>query len=360
MSTQVDAKKSKPFFLTPGGTRGSVRRRNPVCSEMPVEAKIREVAPEVYQIYLPLPMRPNIVNVYLIRSGWEWALVDTGMQSAESMAALTETLVTVGCPPVAIRQLLATHHHPDHFGASGAYKEFIGGEVYLNALEVEQLKRIQAGSSPASLAFLRRHGVSVPDWPWGVPSQGQMWGSLYTPVFPDRLINDGDIIRIGAKEIRVVWTPGHTPGHCCFYLPQEKVLIVGDHLLPKITPHIGVYAGGPENPLGDFIDSLRKVQNLDVALVLPAHGAVYKDHRYRTHQLVQHHEYRKQEMYDTIRRRAKTAYEIALEVFGPGDHRPFFHTIAATSETLAHLHLLLYQGKVRRLEEEDRVRFLAQ
>jgi hypothetical protein len=65
-------------------------------------------------------------------------------------------------------------------------------------------------------------------------------------------------------------------------------------------------------------------------------------------------------MYDTIRRRAKTAYEIALEVFGSGDNRPIFHTIAATFETLAHLHLLLYEGKVRRLEEENRIRFIAQ
>ena len=325
-----------------------------------MEAKIRKVAPEVYQIYLPLPMRPSIVNVYLLRSNWEWALIDTGMQSAESMAALTAALSTVGCPPIAIRKLLATHHHPDHFGASRVYKEFIGGEVYLNGLEVERLAHLQTGSSSQSLSFLRRHGVPVPDSPWGMPAPGQMWGSFYAPTFPDRLINDGDILRVGPREVHVIWTPGHTPGHCCFYLPQDKVLIVGDHLLPKITPHIGAYPGGPDNPLGDFIESLKKVQKLDVELVLPAHGAVYKDHRYRAHQLIQHHEYRKQEMHDTIRRQAKTAYEIALEVFGSGDNRPIFHTIAATFETLAHLHLLVHEGKVRRLEEEERVRFLAQ
>ena len=58
-------------------------------------------------------------------------------------------------------------------------------------------------------------------------------------------------IREVAPEVyqAYLWTSGHTPGHCCFYLPQGKVLIVGDHLLPKITPHIGVYAGGPENTI---------------------------------------------------------------------------------------------------------------
>ena len=110
-----------------------------------MEAKIREVAPEVYQVYLPLPMRPSIVNVYLLKSGWEWALIDTGMQSAESMAALTAALATVGCPPVAIRKLLATHHHPDHFGASRMYKEVVGGEVYLKPGPVIAMASVTAG-----------------------------------------------------------------------------------------------------------------------------------------------------------------------------------------------------------------------
>jgi glyoxylase-like metal-dependent hydrolase (beta-lactamase superfamily II) len=90
------------------------------------------------------------------------------------------------------------------------------------------------------------------------------------------------------------------------------------------------------------MESLKKVQQLDVELVLPAHGAVYKDPRYRAHRLIQHHEYRKQEMHDTIRQHAKTAYEIALEVFGAGENRPLFHAIAATFETLAHLCIFCY------------------
>lgn len=325
-----------------------------------MDTKIREVLPGIYQLYLPLPMRPSIVNVYLVKSGKEWGLIDTGMGSAESLTAFQEALSTVGCPFSAVRKLLSTHHHPDHFGASRRQKELTGAEIYFHALEVERVQRLQTLQPSESLAFFRQHGVPVPDGADGIPTPMQVWGSNYAPTMPDRLIDDGDVIRVGTREIHVVWTPGHSPGHCCFYLPEDKVLIVGDHLLPKITPHVGAYPGDPDNnPLGDFLDSQWKVQELDVKLVLPAHGAVFSDHRARVNQIVEHHEYRLEEVRETIRRQPKTAYDIAVEVFGNDESRPLFHLLAATFETLAHLHFLLHDDMVKRIEEGDRIRFVA-
>jgi len=89
---------------------------------------------------------------------------------------------------------------------------------------------------------------------------------MYGPVTnPDKFIDDHDVIKVGDRELEVIWTPGHSPGHNVIYLRKEKVMIVGDHLLPKITPHVGIYpdnVGG--NPLGDFINSQLKVQKFDV------------------------------------------------------------------------------------------------
>lgn len=326
-----------------------------------MDAKIREVASGIYQIYLPLPTRPSIVNVYLVRGGDEWALIDTGMHSEESLATFREALREVNCPPTAIRKLVCTHHHPDHYGTSRAYKELTGAEVYLHPRELPRIERMQS-STPSSeaLAFFRAHGVPMPESPDGHPTPGRYFGALYAPVHPDHLLHDGGSIRVGKRELVVVWTPGHTPGHCCFYLPADKVLIVGDHLLPKITPHVGVYYTGPDNPLQDFINSQKKIQPFDVELVLPAHGAIFKDHRHRAQQIIQHHNYRLQEIHDTIKGRAHTAYDIAMEIFDLGAERPIFHMLAATFETLAHLHLLMYDGKVRKLGEESKIKFIAQ
>ena len=58
---------------------------------------------------------------------------------------------------------------------------------------------------------------------------------------PDKYIDDHDVIKVGDRELEVIWTPGHSPGHNVIYLRKEKVMIVGDHLLPKITPHVGIY-----------------------------------------------------------------------------------------------------------------------
>jgi len=326
-----------------------------------MDAKIHEVASGVYQIYLPLPMRPSIVNVYLVRDGDEWALIDTGMHSEESIATFKVALAEVGCPLSSVRKLISTHHHADHFGTSRTYKELTGAEVYLNPLEVPRIERMQSSTPlPEALAFFRSHGVPIPDSPDAMPTPGQYFGTLYAPVQPDYSLNDGDILHIGKREAVVVWTPGHTAGHCCLYFPHGKILIVGDHLLPKITPHVGVYYFGPDNPLQDFLDSQQKVQKFDVELVLPAHGGIFKDHRHRAQQIIQHHKFRLQEIRDAIQGRARTAYDVAMELFEFGQDRPIFHLLAATFETLAHLHLLMYNGKARRIEEETNIQFIAQ
>ena len=325
-----------------------------------MDSKIREVATGIYQLYLPLPMRPSIVNVYLVRSGDEWALIDTGMHSEESIATLKSCLQEVGCPPTAIRKLIGTHHHADHFGTSRAYKEMTGADVYLSPLEIARIERMQS-STPSSeaITFFRSHGILLPESGDGLPAPGRYFGALYAPTMPDHHLHDGDVVYIGAREVHVVWTPGHTAGHCCLYFPHDKVMIVGDHLLPKITPHVGVYNSGPENPLQDFLESQKKVQQFEVELVLPAHGAVFKDHRHRAQQIIQHHKYRLQEIQDTAKGRPRTAYDIALDIFDLGKDASIFQYMAATFETLAHLHLLLYDGKVKRIEEENKVKFAA-
>jgi glyoxylase-like metal-dependent hydrolase (beta-lactamase superfamily II) len=326
---------------------------------MIMESKIREVAPDIYQIYLPLPMRPSIVNVYLVRSGDEWALIDTGMHSEESIATMKTSLQEVGCPLSSIRKLISTHHHADHFGTSRAYKEMTGAEVYLNPLEAQRMERMQSSTpSPEALAFFRSHGIPLPDAPDALPAPGRYFGALYAPTHPDRDLQDGEVLHIGAREVHIIWTPGHTAGHCCLYFPHDKVMIVGDHLLPKITPHVGVYYSGPDNPLLDFLNSQQKVQKFDVELVLPAHGAVFKDHRHRAQQIIQHHKYRLQEMLDAAKGKARTAYEIALDIFALSKDSPIFHFMAATFETLAHLHLLMYDDKVKRIEEGDKIKFI--
>jgi glyoxylase-like metal-dependent hydrolase (beta-lactamase superfamily II) len=322
-----------------------------------MSAKIAEVHPGIYEIFLPLPMRPTIINVYLIDCHGAWTLVDTGMNTADSIATLEEAFRQVGTKIEDLNTLIGTHHHVDHFGGSSTIKKRSGANTLLHELEMERITRMlnfgPPSSRPDAVEFFRANGFPIDKHP--AEGMRPMWfgTDMYNPLErPDKFLHDGDLIPVGDRTFEVIWTPGHAPGHCVILLRKEKVLIVGDHLLPKITPHVGLYPSAPAgNPLGDFINSQLKVQRFDVELVLPAHGGVFNDHRHRANQLIEHHRYREAEMLDLVRRKPKCAFEVASQVFGDED-RPIMHVMAATFETLAHLELARIEGRAKRTEQD--------
>src|SRR5581483_9878796 len=288
---------------------------------------------------------------YLVRAGDTWTLVDTGMNTEDSVKAFRGALADVGIAPTSVTRIIGTHHHVDHFGTSGPYRELTHAEVYLHPLEAERATLMGHVGGEAT-DYLRQHGV--PDVPADqrLPPPSRFFGTWYMPARPDHLLGDEDEIPLGdGRSLEAVWTPGHTPGHCCLLLKPDRILFVGDHLLPKITPHVGLWPNGPENPLGDFLASHEKIQRVDARLVCPAHGAVYEDHRRRARQLIDFHRVRKLTMLDLIRRRPSTAYEVALAAFAiAAENR--FQVMAATYETLAHLELLRREGRALRSERD--------
>lgn len=318
----------------------------------------REVVAGVWQVCLPLPMRPSVVNVWLIRGGDGWTLIDTGMHTADSLGTLAQALEAAGASFAAVDRIVCTHHHVDHYGSSGPLRERTGASVLLHPLEAARAAAApSAGGEPT--AFLAAHGVPLVPPERRLPAFARFVGTLYCPAVPDALLGDGDTILLGGpRRLEVVWTPGHTPGHCCLVLRPDDVLFVGDHLLPKITPHVGIGPDGPEDPLGDFLASQEKMLTVDARLVCPAHGGVYDDHRRRARQLIDHHRVRCLAMVERLRRGPATAYEVARDAFAisPDDR---FQVLAATSETLAHLELLRREGRIARHDEDGVVRWRA-
>lgn len=310
--------------------------------------KFQEVAAGVFLVHLPLPGKPTIVNVYLLRGDDGWVLVDTGLNTQDGLDALAGAWDGIGCAPESIREIVCTHHHPDHFGASGPLQARTGARVWISRadLSASELYRVRERGDEA-LAFFTRHGLPMARF-GRVPTPGEWWGSMYMPAGPDGFLDDGAVLSLAGVSIEVVTTPGHTPGHCVLRLPGPGLLIVGDHLLPKITPHVGWYPGGAPDPLGDFLASQRKVQRLEAQLVLPAHGGVFHDHRRRAAQIMQHHEYRLREIADAVGQRPLTAYAAAQRAFGFDAESPLTLQFPATFETLAHLEHLCVRGEVVR------------
>ncbi len=325
------------------------------------EAKAREVYPGIFLLHLPLPMKPTIVNVYLVRGAREesddaeWALVDTGIGTKDSKAVFEECLEIAGCRPGQLKKIIVTHHHPDHFGSARPYKDLTGGEVFVHPAEWERSQTFMPTERPQwVLDWFVSHGLPLERFK-RIPGQRDFWQGMYKPVAPDTELSDGFEIPVGERTLEAVWTPGHAPGHCVIYLREERVMIAGDHLLPRITPHVGFGPGSEGNPLGDFIASQKKIQDLDVGLVLPAHGGVFGDHIKRSNQIIQHHDVRLSEMLDLLRRESRTGYELARLAFGFGDDSPITYQFPATFETLAHVEHLRHHGKVTAEEGHDGV-----
>ncbi|MEY4949358.1 MAG: hypothetical protein RL698_1569 [Pseudomonadota bacterium] len=349
-----DASGSEARDASGGGARGA-------HDEAPA-ARTREVAPGVHEVFLPLPSKPSIVNVWLLDCGDQWVLIDTGVALEASRTAFEAALRGLGLAPGDVGTVIGTHHHPDHFGASEDLRAAGAARFFLHPAELERIDYALSAGAEDMVRHSRRHGVPIPAGAVDAPKPSDVWARVFRPTREvDRFLKDGEVLEIGTRRLEIVWTPGHTPGHCCILDREQRVFFVGDHLLPRITPHVGVYATGPRNPLGDFLDSQEKVARLDVALVCPAHGGVYTDHRHRARQLIAHHEYRMREMLDTVQAGPATAYEVARRsfrwVFEDGADR--FHMGAAVMETLAHLELLAARGAIAPEERDGVVRFRA-
>ncbi|MEO2083061.1 MAG: MBL fold metallo-hydrolase [Desulfurobacteriaceae bacterium] len=188
-----------------------------------------------------IPSGPFVVNTILISDGNEALLVDPG-----DRRAVEEAREIAEREDLKLKFILNTHEHPDHTAANSWAK--------LNFPEAELIMHPKAAES---LNF------------WTESEIGQMAGAEYSPP-PDRLINEGDTVKIGNAEFKVLHTPGHSPGSVVLYSPKEKVAVVGDLIF---RGSIGRY-DLPQSSYEELKRSILKVLNsLDPAtLILPGHG----------------------------------------------------------------------------------------
>ena len=314
------------------------------------------IIPGVCELVIPLPYNPpGATNIYLLRGDDGYLLIDTGWNSDQAFHALVEELADAGADFKDIKEIVVTHAHPDHYGLVGKVYELSKAKIYMHRRDEEIFHRYAASAEymRQSEEWFDRNGVPHREIPaTRVPSGGPRPTSLLQQ--PDIFLDGGETISTGIFDLKVVWTPGHSPGHICLYEPKHKLLFAGDHVLPVIIPNISLTPGSTGNPLADFLKSLELVRNLDVTTVLPAHENIFYDLKKRVDEIFEHRAVRSNEIMKGLGTSAKTAYEISnlitwMPEFGgvrfrdlmPMDQR------AAVSETLAHLRAMTVAGRVK-------------
>ncbi len=128
----------------------------------------------------------------------EGAIIDPGDEAEKILQVVKEAGLD-------IKYIIATHGHFDHVAAINPLKEKIECEFVLHEKD---------------LPFVQRSKQSAMDW--GI--------TIEQVPDPDRYIDEGDVLKLGALELQVIHTPGHSPGGVCIYIPGEKVLFSGDTL----------------------------------------------------------------------------------------------------------------------------------
>lgn len=327
--------------------------------DVPAPGELREVAPGVFWLRMPLPMALDHINLYLLEDTDGWWIIDTGISHGPTQELWEHIFSThLGGKPV--KAVVATHWHPDHIGMAGwlcdrwkaafymTQTEYLSGLTYSRMTKdhfgwANEQHQVRLGRNPEQIAAAvsRNSGMSQICRP--VPSSY-------------RRLEDGGRLTINGVRWRVVVGNGHSPEHACLFSDSLNILISGDQVIPRITSNVSVGGNEPEgNPLKEWLSSHERFLELlpADALVLPAHNAPFYGLHYRLRYLIDHHEDHLLALEDACAKRASNAEELLPVLFKRelDDN----HIGLALGECLAHLNFLLNRGQIERTLDENGV-----
>jgi len=317
--------------------------------------ELTEVATGVFELRLPIPFEDGLVNVFLFPSGAETDLLDCGMNTEESVDLIHAAVRQVGAKR--IRRLVVTHIHPDHYGAAGIFAGEGLADLYLHRLEVPLVypRYIELEHLVAEVRnYLLVNGLP-PDEAEVLSNSQRALSEIVKPAVPAVQLDGAEMLELGGRRLRVEWTPGHSPGHICLYDEGDKILFAGDHVLPELSPNIGLHPQSTPDPLHEYLDGLRRVAGYQPRLILPAHGRPFTDAPTRVAALVAHHKKRMDQIEAIVSRGERTAWEVALELWGPRDN--MYEKRLALQEGLAHLQALAVEGRLKKFVTPESVRW---
>jgi glyoxylase-like metal-dependent hydrolase (beta-lactamase superfamily II) len=317
---------------------------------VPETGQVLEVAPGLNWLRLPLPFQLDHINVWLLRDGDGWALVDTGIFT-NTTREIWQSVFERHLEGAALTRILVTHLHPDHVGCAGWLARHFGIELWMPRDEYLLCRVLVADTGkpapPEGLGFYRSAGFESEALERYVAHFGA-FGRVVAPL-PEsfRRLYEGQILRIGEQDWEVIIGRGHSPEHACLLCREGNLLIAGDQVLPTISSNVSVYPTEPAaNPLGFWFESLEKLRRMLPAdvLVLPAHGKPFTGAHARLERLAEDH----REGLEALRRLCHEPRR-AVDVF-PALFKSRIterNLIMATGEAISHLNFLVELGEMQ-------------
>jgi glyoxylase-like metal-dependent hydrolase (beta-lactamase superfamily II) len=349
---------------------------------LPAPGQVQSVAPGVGWVRMALPFALDHINLWLLRDGDRWTIVDCGITDDATRSAWEQVFATSldGRP---VGRVMVTHMHPDHIGLAHWLCErwSVGSETAQLAaaasptapppLETDCRLWISATDwNAARLAsqsttgfggetaarFFGRHGLTDPEALAKVRARSNYYASM-VPRVPQRFrrLLDGDRVVIDGRDWRCIAGYGHAPEHMSLYCAERGVLISGDMVLPRISTNVSVIDLEPEaDPLTLYLRSLDALRALPAdTLVLPSHGKPFRGLHTRIDQLHTHHAERLSDLLAACRQAPCSAADALPVLFRR--KLDLHQTTFAMGEAIAHLHALERRGAVQAVDSVDGV-----
>lgn len=319
-------------------------------SETPAAGELFAVAKDVFWLRMPLPFQLDHVNLWLLRDGEGWCIVDTGFPDDDVRATWQQILHKLDGP---VTRLVVTHFHPDHLGLADWLLAETGASLWMSSGEFLTAHAVwhEVGGHGARFMVeqFRQHGLAQEKL-----DKFAQRGSGYRKAVPGlpthyQRLKAGDSLTINGQRWDVLIGYGHAPEHLALHCPGQKLFISGDMLLPRISTNISVFAATPEaDALAWYLASLTQMAEQLPAdtLVLPSHGKPFTGVQARVAELVAHHAERLCALEKACAAAPLPAADLLDALFGRtlDTHQTMF----AMGEAIAHLNHLTQRGRLLR------------
>lgn len=303
---------------------------------------------QIRQLTIPTPYAVGPVNIFAIKGSEGYYLIDAGINNKEARKLIREWL------PSPLAGILISHGHTDHLGLAGEIARAKGCPVYLFA---EEYKRLQEPDLQTTrISQLLGVGGVPPQLLNGIKELYQKSRQNYIVQLVGAEVKEltpGQKFSTELGNLEVIHTPGHTIGHCCFYLAEKKWLFSGDHILANISPNpiLDVDRVGQRRlALVEYLQSLEKTASLSVDRVYPGHGQPFTKLDRVIEQFYTYHKKREAIILSTFSHQQQTPFQITQKVY-PGVKG--MDAFLAISKVWGHLDILDLEGKVNFQIKDD-------
>lgn len=323
----------------------------------PEAGAVTEIADGVFWLRMTLPMAGlDHINLYFLRDGDEFVVVDTGLGWKEAMDTW-EQVFADNMDGAKVNRVICTHMHPDHAGLAGWMCRKFNAPLLMTMGEYFLCRLMAADTgNPApeeGITFYKRAGFTDEQ----IENYKSRFGGFGKAIsaLPNgyQRIRENDNIEVDGNDWQVLIGSGHSPEHACLYNAELKLMISGDQILPNISSNVSVWPTEPEgNPLEDWIASCHKLREAvpKDTLVLPAHGIPFRGADHRLSRLIEHHENALERLYEYCfqPKRSTEVYPVLFRRKINDGNR-----LMAVGESIAHLNCLVKRRQMVRTMNTD-------